>query len=230
MKRAALAPVAPLPAPQPSRRPAALALGRWAAAQIFAAALIAVLFTWIAGRPPQAEPKAETAAKRTRGQISVPGTGGGLSSALGNTPGQPPAQAGSDQAPAFRLAGLDGKPASLADYQGKVVVLDFWATWCGPCRAQAEILEEMHPTVGQNVAFLGINVGEDQKTVERYTSRSPFPYPTLLDPSSQVAFKYGAEGLPTLVVIGPKGDLVFHNVGVTSASRLAKAIQDAGAS
>lgn len=226
MKKAALAPVAPLPPAAPSRRPAALALGRWAAAQLFAAALIAALFTWIAGMPPKAEPRPEAAAKRTRGQISVPPLGQGTGQGAGRGAG-PPSQAGSGSAPAFRLASLDGQPSSLADYQGKVVVLDFWATWCGPCRAQAEILDKMHPSIPQNVVFLGVNVGEDQKTVERYTSRSPFPYPTLMDPSGQVASQYGAEGLPTLVVIDPKGDLVFHNVGVTSASRLAKAIEDA---
>jgi thiol-disulfide isomerase/thioredoxin len=203
MKKAALAPAAPLPPAMPSSRPAALALGRWAAAQLFAAALIAALFTWIAGMPPKAEPKPAAAAKKTRGQISVPpmGQGGGRGTA----------------------------GPSLADYQGKVVVLDFWATWCGPCRAQAEILDEMHGSLPQNVVFLGINVGEDKNTVARYASRSPFPYPTLLDQSQQVAAQYGAQGLPTLVVIGPKGDVVFHNVGVTSAGRLAKAIEDAAA-
>jgi thiol-disulfide isomerase/thioredoxin len=226
MKKAALAPAAPLPPAMPSSRPAALALGRWAAAQLFAAALIAALFTWIAGMPPKAEPKPAAAAKKTRGQISVPpmGQGGGR-----GTAGPSLAEGGSGRAPAFRLASLDGKESSLADYQGKVVVLDFWATWCGPCRAQAEILDEMHGSLPQNVVFLGINVGEDKKTVERYASRSPFPYPTLLDQSQQVAAQYGAQGLPTLVVIGPKGDVVFHNVGVTSAGRLAKAIEDAAA-
>ena len=134
------------------------------------------------------------------------------------------------EAPAFRLASLDGKNVSLADFKGKVVVLDFWATWCGPCRQQAGILEEMHQSLGQKVVFLGINVGENQQTVASYARRAPFPYPILLDPSQQVAAQYGAGGLPTLVVIGPDGEVVFHNVGVTTASRLARAIQEAAAS
>ncbi len=111
-----------------------------------------------------------------------------------------------------------------------VVVLDFWATWCGPCRKQAEILDQMHESIGQQVSFPAANVGEDQQTVQRYASRKPFPYEIVLDTSSEVASEYGAEGLPTLVVIDRAGNIVFHNVGVTSAGRLSQAIKAAAES
>lgn len=221
MKKAAtLQPLAPAP-PAPDSKKANLAIVRWAAAQVLAAAIIAAFFTWLATIPPKAELKKTTPA--AQGQ----GLGLGLGGPAGSPGGADPGGGQGSEAPAFRLASLDGKQVSLADFAGKVVVLDFWASWCGPCRQQAEILEEMVPSLGQKVVFLGINVGEDKNTVDRYVRRSPFPYPTLLDPTQQVASLYGAAGLPTLVVIGPEGDVVFHNVGVTSASRLAQAIQQA---
>jgi len=208
----------PEKAAAPSRRPAALALGRWALMQVLAASAIAALFVYIAGIPPKPE------LKREKGQFTTaPGQ-----APPGMAPGPQATQGG--KAPAFRLTSLEGQQIALADLEGKVVVLDFWATWCGPCRQQAVILEDMHQKLGQKVVFLGINVGESKSTVASYAKRAPFPYQILLDQNQQIATQYGAGGLPTLVVIDPKGEVVLHNVGVTSASRLAEAIQNAASS
>lgn len=207
----------PAAPPAPDARPAGLALARWAGISLLAATGLAALFTYVAAIPPAAEPPPE---KDTAGQTA------GFDPAGGGAPVMGGASSGA-AAPAFRLPSLEGKTTSLADFKGQVVVLDFWATWCGPCRQQAEILDDMHRSLGQKVVFLGINVGEGKDVVERYVKRSPFPYATLLDPSQQTAAKYQAQGLPTLVVIGPRGDIVFHQVGVTSAARLGQAIQQA---
>ncbi len=177
-----------------------MALGRWAALQVVAATAIALLFAWIAGAPPKAEPSVASSkgAPKTAQQAAGRGAGGlgggSLAPAKGGIGGQHvpgPREPGAGSALGFRLASLGGQNRSLADYKGKVVVLDFWATWCGPCRKQAEILDQMHESIGQQVVFLGVNVGEDQQTVQRYASRKPFPYEIVLDTSSEVASEYG---------------------------------------
>ena len=101
--------------------------------------------------------------------------------------GQEIAESDREPAPQFRLPGLDGDLVSLKDYQGKVVLLDFWATWCGPCHIQSDLLEPVYEEFhGRGVEFLSIDVMEPPDLVARFLEDSPLPNPVLIDEEGEV--------------------------------------------
>ncbi len=133
-------------------------------------------------------------------------------------------------APDFRLASLDGDEISPADYPGEVVVVELWATWCGPCRLQAEFLEQLHREVeGKGIRFLAVSTGEEEATVREYVERRPFPYPVLLDPEDTLGQRYEIYGLPTVMIIDRQGAVSFLETGVSDVERLRRALTAAGA-
>jgi cytochrome c biogenesis protein CcmG/thiol:disulfide interchange protein DsbE len=129
----------------------------------------------------------------------------------------------------FQLRTLDGRKLGPKDFPGKVVVVDFWATWCGPCHVQARILEPIYEELkDKGVQFLAANVGEQPETVRAFLKDKPIPYPVLIDPDD-VAGKLGVLALPTLMVIDKQGRITYFEAGLTDASTLRKALKQAGA-
>ncbi|HSS75966.1 MAG TPA: TlpA disulfide reductase family protein [Thermoanaerobaculia bacterium] len=130
----------------------------------------------------------------------------------------------------FRLPTVDGRALGPRDFGGQVVVVDFWATWCLPCRLQAEILEPVYRDYkGRGVQFLAANVGEEQDTVKQFLKNKPFPYPVLLDPEQAVATDLGVLALPTLLVIDKKGKISYFQSGIADGDTLRQLIKQAGA-
>lgn len=125
------------------------------------------------------------------------------------TPAQQPAPA-----PGFALPDLDGKPHTLADYRGKVVVLNFWATWCPPCRYEMPSMERAWEKVrDQGIVFIAVNVGEDSDTVFTFLADYPVEFPLLLDEQAKVVKQYPVTGLPTTYVVDPQGRITHRAVG-----------------
>ena len=130
----------------------------------------------------------------------------------------------------FQLKTVDGHSLGPKDFPGQVVVVDFWATWCGPCHLQAEILEPIYQDLkGRGVQFLAANVGEEPETVKSFLKTKPFPYPVLLDPKDSVASNLGVYALPTLLVVDTKGRVAYFQSGIADGDTLRQVIKKAGA-
>jgi peroxiredoxin len=108
--------------------------------------------------------------------------------------------------PEFSLATPDGKKISLKDLTGKTVFLNFWATWCTPCREEMPAMEKLYQEYkDKNFVVLAINVKDRKQEALNFVKELKLTYPIAFDPEAQVASLYGAWGLPTTYLIGPKG-------------------------
>ncbi|MEJ2142651.1 MAG: TlpA disulfide reductase family protein [Gammaproteobacteria bacterium] len=117
-------------------------------------------------------------------------------------------------APDFNLKGEDGKWYKLSEMKGKVVVMNFWATWCPPCRYEMPALERLWEKVkDKNIIILGINVGEDADTIFEFTGTYPMSFPVPMDIDGKVIEQYPIRGLPTTYVINPQGMVTHRAVG-----------------
>jgi peroxiredoxin len=117
-------------------------------------------------------------------------------------------------APNFELADLDGGLHKLTDYRGKVVVLNFWATWCPPCRYEMPSMQRGWEAAGADgVVFLGVNVGEDADTVFMFLADYSVEFPLLLDKDATVIKEYQVVGLPTTFIIDPQGRITHRVIG-----------------
>lgn len=121
---------------------------------------------------------------------------------------------GTPSAPEFNLMDVDGQRHTLAMYRGKIVIVNFWATWCPPCRFELPAMEKVWERLkNKGVVILGINVGEDADTIFTFTADYPVTFPLLLDSDSSIIQKYPVIGLPTTFVINPQGRLVYKAIG-----------------
>jgi len=121
---------------------------------------------------------------------------------------------GKPMAADFVLKDVDGKQHRLKDYRGNVVVLNFWATWCPPCREELPSMERAYQLLaGKNIKIVAINVGEDADTIFTFTADYAMSYDVLMDVDSKVIKQYPVIGLPTTFVIDPQGRIVYRAVG-----------------
>lgn len=119
-------------------------------------------------------------------------------------------------APGFTLDDMDGKPHRLADYRGHWVLVNFWATWCPPCRKEMPSLERLYQAYrDRGLRVLAINQWEDPDHVFSYMGElNVFPgFPILFDPESRVSEAWGVRGLPTSFIVDPDGRIVYRAVG-----------------
>jgi len=120
----------------------------------------------------------------------------------------------SGPAPAFTLNGVTGSPASLSQYKGQVVMVNFWATWCGPCQQEMPLLEQMYKKYKPaGFTLIGVNVDKDAPPVKELLARKPVSFPVLLDPQSQVSKAYHVDEMPSSVIIDRKGDIRYIHRG-----------------
>lgn len=133
------------------------------------------------------------------------------------------------EAPDFTLQTLEGKKVSLKDLRGRLVFLNFWATWCVPCREEMPAMEKLSQQLAKMpFAMVAVNVKETSREVEAFRKEVGFTYPVLLDPKGEVGLLYGAWGLPNTYLIGPNGDVIGRVIGPRSwsAPEVVQAMKD----
>jgi cytochrome c biogenesis protein CcmG/thiol:disulfide interchange protein DsbE len=122
-------------------------------------------------------------------------------------------------APDFTVVDLDGKKLSLSDYQGKVVLLDFWATWCTPCREEIPHFVEMQKKFGpQGFQVIGISMDDNAKPVREFYRQYNLNYPVALGDDKLAEHFGGVLGLPVNFVIDRQGHIYAKHLGATQAS------------
>jgi thiol-disulfide isomerase/thioredoxin len=121
-------------------------------------------------------------------------------------PGVPPASAAEGQ--------LD-----LSAYQGKLVYLDFWASWCAPCRRSFPWMNQMLARYGERgFAIVSVNVDTEQELAEKFLSETPASFPVVYDPDGTIAARWELLGMPSSFLIGPNGEVISRHVGFRSDS------------
>ena len=144
-----------------------------------------------------------------------------LAAAATLAPGVPAARAQTEaglpvgsRPPSFPLKTLKGKTLNAARLPGKVVVVDFWATWCGPCRVSIPVLQAMHNRYGsRGLVVIGIS-DEDRQTVSQFAARNKMTYRLAADPAYRNAIsQYQVVGLPTMVILDKKGVVRLYEIG-----------------
>jgi len=128
-------------------------------------------------------------------------------------------------APNFKLSDLSGREVSLDQFRGKIVMLDFWATWCGPCRLSMPMLERLQKEYPKDMALLAINLAEPPDEVRSYVQRQNISSTVLLDQDGKVGEVYRSESIPMQVLIDQKG--IVRRIAVGYSSRLGDQLRSA---
>jgi len=128
----------------------------------------------------------------------------------------------------FTLPSLDGKSVSLKDLRGNVLLLHFWATWCGPCRAEKPILENVYRDLKDKGFMLLAITDEDPAVVRRYLNQSRIGLPILIDRSRSVFDHYGIEGIPKTLIINRQGRIMARPITISGEGVLRKLLASAG--
>ena len=116
--------------------------------------------------------------------------------------------------PALELADPDGKLHRLADYRGKTVLVNFWATWCAPCRAEMPSMERLRREMqGRPFVILAVNVGEGPRLAREFAQQLSLEFPILLDRETRVTRAWRARLLPASYIVGPDGTIRYSVLG-----------------
>ena len=133
-------------------------------------------------------------------------------------------------APDFRLVGLDGKEHSLSEYRGHVVLVNFWATWCIPCRAEIPELEQAYKKrQAEGVVFLGLDWKEGKDTVQPFVDDRQVTYPVLLDADGRTYTAYQVPALPETFVLDRTGKIAVVRTGLATREQFDSELKIAGA-
>ena len=125
------------------------------------------------------------------------------------------------QAPDFTLKNMNNNEVSLSDYRGQKVFLNFWASWCPPCRKEMPDMQKLHEEYGaEEVAILAVNVGESKSTAANFMMQNGLSFPVLLDNSKDTARNYLVRGIPSSYFLDQNGIIEEKVVGAVSYEKM----------
>jgi len=128
----------------------------------------------------------------------------------------------------FQLKDLEGREIQLKSLRGNVVLLNFWATWCGPCRLEMPVIEKLHQQLhGKGLRVFGVN-DEEIDTIREYVAEHEYSFPTLVDTDQEAMNLYRIRGIPTMVVIDREGKIAQYRMGLSREGDLRLWLRKAG--
>ena len=133
------------------------------------------------------------------------------------------------QAPDFTAIDMDGNEVSLSDFVGKPVVVNFWASWCGPCKMEMPDFNEIYHEYGDEVVFMMVNMTDGgQETLEsakEFINSQPYDFPVYFDVNMEAAIAYGVSAIPMTFFIDAEGNVVTYALSMLDAATLEKGIE-----
>ena len=121
-------------------------------------------------------------------------------------------------APGFQLTDLDGQSVSLSDFRGKPVLLNFWASWCGPCRSEMPFIQRLHEEwADKGLVIVAVNIGESSSQAKEFVESYGLPFLVLLDTEQETALSYNVRGIPATFFIDKDGIIQDIKVGAFSS-------------
>lgn len=132
-------------------------------------------------------------------------------------------------APDFTMTDASGKSVSLADFKGKPILLNFWASWCGPCKSEMPDIQAAYEQYGSEIEFLVVNMtgmsGETQETASQFIEENGYTFPVYFDEDYSAAAAYGVNSIPQTYLIDPKGNIIGAAMGAMDAATVEQGIQ-----
>ncbi len=122
-----------------------------------------------------------------------------------------------DVAPEFTAKLVDGSTFILKEKEGKVILLNFWATWCGPCVGEMPAFQDLYEEYGEKIEILAVNCMEDKQTIDRFVEETGYQFPIAYDVEGKICITYPSSGIPYTLVIGKDGTVKKIYVGAADA-------------
>ena len=127
--------------------------------------------------------------------------------------------------PDFTVYDGDSQPVKLSDFFGKPIVLNFWASWCGPCKSEMPAFQSVYEEYGDQVQFVMVNVGEHMDEATAFLATTDYTFPVYFDVNNDASYTYQISSIPATFFIDGEGKLVTYQIGAMQESVLRSAIE-----